>query len=831
MRSFPSTVCWLALALVASANAPCRAQGFIEHVEPPVAERGRTTRVTFVGTRLTGATELWTSLPAGVVRAIPVPPARDGSVAFDLKVAADAPVGVCGVRVATTGSLSNVHLFLIDDLPVRPVPRPAAPPPKVAFPASLWGTFREAEVDRVAIDVQPGQRVSFEAVGNRFGKDADPLVTIRDGAGRWVAERDNDPGLYFDCRFEHVFTSGGTYTVEVRDSRFHGSPHATYVLRMGRFPAARVAVPAVVPPGGKTSVHLPELAGAAAVPSFPTGTRAGLALATVCRPGDEGSAWLPLEVSPLPVYTTSASNPVHERVALVLSAATAAGLPVAGVCDRSALAATAFLGVRAVGIESSLPAALCGVLDQPASHGRFWLRLRAGQIIWLHADARSFNSAADPEVVITDSLGRELKRAADPGQEEPVQFDFTAPTDGPYAVVVRDATRDGGAAFAYRVEVRPSGPRVQALAEVEGLTVPQGSWQPVPITLTRGNYNGPVRLSLHGAPPGITLTPTVVPGTDNSIVCKLAADCNVPTALYTFQIEAHTPSPWDGDSVRAVVAVPPTAFPLQPPNLTRTRPMIDRQRVNVDLIPFTLREDQRRLPPALTDRFALLVTPPSPFTVDLPEPTVTLARYLHADFPIRSTRIPGFDGPITFTARGGQLADKEEGRTRAYAEFPLATRERTAVSGSVHSRILANLGRTRIEVEASAIHSGRRISLTRTFDLDLRPAFEATAEPALTTLSPGSASRIVVRLRRVRPFEGPVRVQLSHPPGIVVAESVSLPTGQDAAEVEVRAATATPPGRYTIEMTAQGSVNSYEEDQRSRFEVEVRKPQPQPARR
>jgi hypothetical protein len=32
-------------------------------------------------------------------------------------------------------------------------------------------------VDRFAIKVKAGQRVSFEAVGNRFGKEVDPLVS------------------------------------------------------------------------------------------------------------------------------------------------------------------------------------------------------------------------------------------------------------------------------------------------------------------------------------------------------------------------------------------------------------------------------------------------------------------------------------------------------------------------------------------------------------------------------------------------------------------------------------------------------------------------------
>src|SRR5205807_3946742 len=132
-------------------------------------------------------------------------------------------------------------------------------PAMVALPVSLWGRVREAAVDRFAIEVTAGQHVSFEAVGSRLGKDVDPLLTIRDARGHVVAERDNDPGLYFDFRFEHTFAAAGTYTVEMRDARYHGSEHGYYVLRMGRFPAARVAVSAAIQWGKRFELRLPGI--------------------------------------------------------------------------------------------------------------------------------------------------------------------------------------------------------------------------------------------------------------------------------------------------------------------------------------------------------------------------------------------------------------------------------------------------------------------------------------------------------------------------------------------------------------------------------------------
>ena len=191
------------------------------------------------------------------------------------------------------------------------------------------------------------------------------------------------------------------------------------------------------------------------------------------------------------------------------------------------------------------------------------------------------------------------------------------------------------------------------------------------------------------------MSPDEIPEGQNTLICKLSASSAVPAKLYSLQM----------------IAEPIAAESGAVPTLVRTLPLIDRRRVNVDLIPYALREDQRRLPAPLTDRLAILVTPPAPFTMELTEPLVALGRYQYADIPITTTRSPGFDGAITFTARGGQLADKNDVRTRVYAEFPMAMTGLPHVTGRIHSRILSQIGQTRIDVEGTAVHQGRRIAL------------------------------------------------------------------------------------------------------------------------
>jgi hypothetical protein len=741
-------------------SSTCRAQGFVEHVEPPVLERGKTTRLTVVGTQLGQALDLWTSLPAGAVQATPVGQQTAARAVLDVTVAADAPVGVFGLRLATRDGLGNACLMLLDDLPVRQAPQGAqGTAAKVVLPVALWGRFRAAAVDRFAIEVATGQSVSFEAVGNRLGKDVDPLVTIRDAKGRIVAERDNDPGLYFDCRFEHTFAAAGIYTVEIRDARFHGHDHGFYVLRMGRFPAARNTVPLAVRPGQRADLRLPELLNLE-VPK----NAAGLFSSALKRPGDNGSSWVVLEA-------TEAEVTVHQ--------------PGAKKTPEEATPA-------------KVPGMLCGVLDTPGERHLFRLELAKGQRIVVRAEARAFNSPADLEIAVTDAKSKELRRAGENPQKEEIVLDFTASAPGVYGLTVRDVARDGGPAFAYRLDVKTPGPQIQVTAEFEGLTVPQGDYQPVPLTVTRTDYTGKIALTLVGAPPGVTLTPAEIDAGVNSVVCKLAAGPQAPLGVYTVQILAR-----------------PTAVEGAPAVLVRTQPLIDRQLVNVDLIPLALREDQRRLPPALTDRFAVQVTPPAPFTVDLPDRVVTLGRYQQADFAIVTKRAEGFDGPVAFQARGGQIADKEEGRTRVYVEF-------AAGKGTIHSKILTNLTRHRVEVTAVGTHDGRRIALVRTFDLDVRSAFIVCAVPAALKLAPGAAATLRLNVDRLKPFDGDVTVQLAPPPGLDVPATVVIPRGQSGVDVDLKVAPDWPAGRVTLNMAATAVVNGFEEEQRGlRVEVEV----------
>jgi hypothetical protein len=279
-------------------------------------------------------------------------------------------------------------------------------------------------------------------------------------------------------------------------------------------------------------------------------------------------------------------------------------------------------------------------------------------------------------------------------------------------------------------------------------------------------------------------------------VNAVVVDASVPVGVYTIQVEARAQT---GKETL-------TAF-------ARTAPLLDRLPTGRGPHgePFELREDQRRLPPTLTDRIAVVVTPAAPFDFVLPEAKMVLPRYQSKPFPVETTRVAGFDGPITFEVRGGQLEYDGLRRRSMSAEIPTATPEKHVVQGQVNSMVETKLTPQRVTVTGTAKHEGRTISLTRIFDLELRVAYEPSSEPARIELKPGGSAQVKILAKRLAPFDGPVTVTPGRVAGLSLPETVTIPAGQADIELPFQAASDLKPGKYTIALQANARVGGFQE--------------------
>lgn len=763
------------IALLCADAQPAFAQAFIEHLAPPVLQRGAVTRLELLGSETQQPVGLWSSLPRDVLRVRSIGDGNATRAVLEVELTSQTPLGIYGLRLATRSGLSNVHLFLVDELPpaVRPVELSGDASLPVTLPACLTAVARPAAVDRYAITVAAGQRVAFEVVGNRFGKDYDPLVQIRNAAGKLIAECDNSVGLYFDCRFAHTFAAAGTYTVEVRDARYEGHPTWHYVLRMGDFPEARMAVPSTVRPGEPVSLGFPQIAGWQVPLTLPADQPLGTIFQEIRTAPTGVAAWLPLTVTDLAAKVEVEPNDKLETATVV-----------------------------------TVPAALNGVLGTPGDSDWFAFEVMQGQKLNFQGVSRVLGSAADLELVLFDADGREVRRVDDQDLEEGA-FAFQSGKAGLHRLQVRDLSRSGGPEFAYRVDVRAGGPQFQLTAEAADLTVPQGTYQPLAIKVTRTDYAGEIGLELRGAPAGLTLEPAVIPAGVNEFVGHLQTTTSTPEGIFNLQV-VGTATAEGGGRLQSEL---------------RTRPMIDRQLRNVDLILYALREDQVILPPSLTNQLALMVTPPAPFEISLPESLIHLTRFQTADFPIVTTRIASCVAPITFTVKGGQIGVETEERNQVYARFSPATVDQPRATGTFFNRILTQLNQHRVDLTASAVIDGQRVNLIRTFTLNVRAAFQPTYEPAKLLAAPGGTVRVKLLANRVSTYDGPLTFTLGPANGFKFPETVEIPRGQESVEVELKADPQLNPGRHEIRVQVAGFVNKYEESLNlSNLQIEIKQP-------
>ncbi len=748
---------------------------FVERVTPPALCRGRTNRVELFGRELDGALDVWTSLPGIRLKAVPQGASDSQHATFEVDVPANAPLGLYGLRVATRSGLSNVHLFLIDELPIQSresLPSSASSSlRKVALPAAIFSPCRAVTVDRYEIDVPPGQRITFEVVGNRFGKDYDPLVTIRDARGRIVAERDNDAGLFFDCRFEHTFADGGLYSVEVRDARFDGDPTWQYLLRMGDFPMARVAVPSSVTLGAVSRVQLSPSTGSAMEVTLPAEAPLGWFFQEVRQSPQGLATWIPLHADRLEHALETEPNDARETAT-----------------------------------PANVPAALHGILNTAGDRDWFQIEMQPGKAILFRSEARALGSPADLELILLDPDGKEVRRNDEvkitEGPESwsvEASLEYSAQKAGRHCLCVRDMTGGGGPAFAYRVEVTASEAKLELSLAVDRVTLPQNTYQPVPLKITRTQFAGPIELELLGAPAGVVLEPTTIPADVSEIVCRLKSDGSTPQGLATLQIVGRWKSaePSGGPSATAWAT---------------TRPLIDQRIKDSDLRLTALRDDQLSPPPSLSNRIALLIIPPSSFDMHLPEATLLVTKYVDGKFPIVTTRSTGFTSPITFTARGGQIGAEAEERSNIFVRLPAATPDQLAVDGLVFNRILTAYGKFRVEVIATASEETRRVTLTRTFEMEVKSAFSPTAEVATVEIDIGGTATFRILANRTPAFDGPVNLTSSTLNGFECPEKIEIPAGQAHVDLLVKAAPKTPPGNTQFRLVARGNVGKYEEE-------------------
>jgi hypothetical protein len=463
-------------------------------------------------------------------RRTPLPLPREFRAAMTLP--ADTPSGIVTWQAANANGATAIGKVWVDRLPkVIESAAHASPQPLPSLPIAVCGQIETIEqIDRYEFEATRSGPVTCELISRKLGSTMNGVVRVTDPSGKLIAEAVDSAGL--DAKFTFGVTAGIRYTVAIHDLDFGGD--RSFVYRLAIVPGARVttAIPAAGRRGEQGSVELIGYGVATGEAKLESVTK------EFSFPADPGLAHFAID------FETPCG--LAEPFLLPLSDATQiAAAPSSATSDpASHPARVALPGVIELPV---IPVGVTARFATPDAEHHYRLMGKKGDRLAIQVLAQRIGSPLDPAVVVLDAKGQEKAQADDsPGSTDP-DLIFEFPEDGPYTLVVTDATTKGGQADAiYHLEIAPDQPGF-ALRATEQLNLPIGGKVSIDVHAERrGKFDAPIRVTLEGLPEGVTApAEIVIPSGQSKVGVELnvAADAAADASLVSIFGESSVSGP------------------------------------------------------------------------------------------------------------------------------------------------------------------------------------------------------------------------------------------------------------------------------------------------
>ena len=380
---------------------------------------------------------------------------------YSIAVPADTVVGIRGLRIATAAGISNMLLYMVDDLPVAKEINGKTSSEEgqtLSLPIGVEGYCDATHADRYAFTVDAGEQVSFEAVAQRLGTKLDPVLKLFDEDGNEIAFADDTPGLSGDCSIRHRFEDAGNYFVTIQDAQMSGSSSYRYRLRIGNFPLLTTPIPATVQSGKSTTVSFSGRAVDGVTAEILATDSDEMMPVSATFPGGAASGFTQLGVSSHPQFVLTAQS--SEMV--------------------------------------TVPSGISGIFTEPGELHRCTIDLKKGQKISITDRSRAQGVPALMAMAITDESGKQLatmRRGGTSGKS----LTWSAPQDGRFELLLSELTNRGGSEFGYHVAIENALSDFELIVEKDNSILPQNGYAILKVTANRQGYNGPIELSVKGA--------------------------------------------------------------------------------------------------------------------------------------------------------------------------------------------------------------------------------------------------------------------------------------------------------------------------------------------
>lgn len=596
----------------------------IDYLAPRGGSRGSTVEVTFHGRELKDPREVLFYQPG--IKAVGftpgAKPAEEVKVRFE--IAPDCAVGEHALRLRTTTSLSDVATFW-----VSPFPQVAETEKKIgendsiekAQPipvnSTVEGQILPGETmdrDFYKVQVAAGQRISVEIESVRlgtlhYGGDNDLAVRILDAEGKELGKSAGSAMYVQDPILSVLAPRAGDYFIEIAQQIFSSPRQVYYRAHIGTFSRPTGIYPAGGQVGAETAVRIlgdpvGERTERIVLPKQP-----GDFSYFAGKPGERPPSPNVLRVSPYPnVLKADADGPT--------------AVP-------------------------ALPAALNGILAKSGEVDTFRFAARKGESWQVRVYARTLGSPMDPKIWIRAAaagsknlLEADDAKPADLGfvswrgswatkdTLDPIAI-FKPAADGEYVLGISDSQGKAGPEHVYRVEISPvqdavythiTSPDGYQIPRVVGLIVPQGNRWTLDVQLAPGfgnSFKDDIELEAVGLPRDVSMiAPVYTKGATRLPVQFVAAQ--------------------GAEQQAALIEL--RARPVKP-----GARLLSGSKQTVELFN---RAGERPLHLLFLDKYALAVTQPAPFHIELAQPEIALAQNGELALKVKVLRHGDFKDPI-----------------------------------------------------------------------------------------------------------------------------------------------------------------------------------------
>ncbi len=733
----------------------------LDYLTPRGGSRGATVEVEIHGRELKDTREVLFYQPGLKAVAITPGPKPAESVKVKIQIAPNCAVGEHALRVRTATSLSDAATFWVSPFPqVFEAEKKIGENDSIAkaqhipLNSTVEGQILPGDTmdrDFYRIDVAEGQRISVEIESVRlgtlhYGGDNDLAVRIFDAAGKELAKSEGSAMYVQDPILLIAAPRAGSYFVEISQQLFSTPRQVYYRAHIGAFSRPK----GIYPAGGQVGTTI-----AARILGDPLGERAeqiplpkqpGEFLYFAGAPGERPPSPNTLRVSPYPnVLKADGDNPTE--------------VP-------------------------SLPAALNGIIAKTGETDTFRFSAKKGEAWQVRVFARTLGSPMDPKIWIRPAIDK-AKNVLEADDSKPADLGFfswrgswaikdtldpiaifRAPADGQYLLGIEDSQGKASPEHVYRVEIEhakdavythitsPDGYQIPRLV---GLIVPQGNRWTLDVQLAPefgNNYKDDIELEAAGLPRGVSMiAPRFTKGVTRLPVQFVAAPGAEQQAVLI--------------ELRARPAVSSTT--------NKTIPLLTGSRQTVELFN---RPGERPLHLLFLDKYALAVTQPAPFHIELEKPDIALAQSGELALKVKVVRQGEFKEPIevqtdwlppnvTKEAAVTVPGDKHE------AAFKIRANDKAAPG-------VYKIAMNATTKGGDAFSGVGRIRVSSAFvDLQVSQPYLGV-ELQRASIQRGQRGEIVGKIKHNQPFEGQAAVSLKRlPHGVKMVEPGPKITSKD----------------------------------------------------